>query len=141
LANDTYSLTAVQNLQSLTEKFIKISNRFSLNLFTSIAVSSIVLGSVAAVTTAQAADENAALTKVVKYGDLDLNTAEGARTLQSRIHGAANTVCAPFESRSLAQKSRWQACYDQATASAVAHVDSTRLTAAHRKNSDSKPVG
>jgi UrcA family protein len=141
LANDAYSLTAVQNLQSLTEKFIKISNRFSLNLVTSIAASLIVLGSAAAVTTAQAADENAPLTKVVSYGDLDLNTAEGARTLQSRIHGAANTVCAPLESRNLAQKSLWHACYNQAIASAAAQIDSTRLTAAHRKVSDSKPVG
>jgi len=138
LANDAYSLSAVPNLPSLTEKLIKTSNGFSINLVTSIAVSLIVLGSV---TAAQAADESAALTKVVSYGDLNLNTADGARTLLSRIQGAANAVCAPFESRSLAQRSRWQACYDQATASAVAHFDNIRLTAAHGKNSDSKPVG
>jgi UrcA family protein len=140
LANIAHSLSAVPNLQSLTENLIKISNKFSFDLVTSIAAAGlIVLGSAAA---AQADDAGAALTKVVSYGDLNLDSTDGARALLNRLHGAANTVCAPFEARSLDQKRRWQTCYDQAIASAVTHIDSVKLTAAaHGKIADSKPVG
>jgi UrcA family protein len=100
-----------------------------------------VLGSAAAITTAQAADDGAALSRVVKYGDLNLDSADGARALLGRIHSAANRVCAPLESRSLDQQTRWQTCYNQAIASAVAHIDNVRLTAAYGKVTDSKHAG
>jgi UrcA family protein len=123
----------VPRLHSLPENPIKTSNKFSFRLVASIAAASfVVLGSAAAITTAQAADDGAALSRVVKYGDLNLDSADGARALLGRIHSAANSVCAPLESRSLDHQASWQTCYNQAIASAVAQIDSVRLTAAYR---------
>ena len=68
---------------------------------------------------------------VVAYGDLDLSTAEGTRTLYKRISTAARQVC-PFEdSRDLARLALSHACREQAIARAVHDVNSPRLAALH----------
>ncbi|MGH8210465.1 MAG: UrcA family protein [Steroidobacteraceae bacterium] len=66
---------------------------------------------------------------VVAYGDLDLSTAAGARTLYRRIAIAATQVC-PFDgSRDLARLAYNHACRRDAIARAVRDINSPQLAA------------
>jgi UrcA family protein len=80
---------------------------------------------------AQAADQQP-LSKVVAYADLNIDSEQGAQVLYTRLRGAAKDVCFPLESRDLL-KNRWQRCFDSALASAVAHVNTVRVTALHNR--------
>jgi UrcA family protein len=64
---------------------------------------------------------------VVHYGDLNLSTAAGARTLHARIRGAARFVCGE-EGRSLHEQGMWRSCYRDAMANAIATVNSPLLS-------------
>jgi UrcA family protein len=93
-----------------------------------VAASLITLGFAAG---ASAADDIEQLSKIVRYGDLNLETTAGAKVLYARIRSAAGEVCAPFEGRELTRQVRWHSCYDHAVESAVAQVDKPSLTALH----------
>lgn len=69
---------------------------------------------------------------VVRYGDLNLNTEEGARTLYARLSAAAERSCG-FEpwSRTLRERTQYQACFDAAMTRAVDKVGSRQLHALH----------
>jgi UrcA family protein len=76
----------------------------------------------------------------VRFADLNLDTAEGTRTLYARIRSAAQTVCGP--SFSLWDGSRlawWKDCYRSSTAEAVAQIDRPRLTALHLHTMPTRP--
>lgn len=79
---------------------------------------------------AQAAtSEDAVPTIVVRYGDLDLSTTEGARVLYQRISVAAHQVC-PFEnSRVVSQIGKNRACREAAIQRAVNTVNNPQLVA------------
>jgi UrcA family protein len=81
----------------------------------------------------QAAEQIDPLTKIVAYGDLNLETEAGAKVLYSRLLNAAKDVCVPLESRDPNHKSLWQSCLDNAVTSAVAQVNKTRVTALHNQ--------
>lgn len=70
----------------------------------------------------------------VSYGDLNLASTAGVRTLYARLGAAARTVCG-VEPRTveLRQHANFQSCYDQALDKAVRKVDSTRLYALHQE--------
>jgi|SRR5271155_5556215 len=80
-----------------------------------------------------AAAQSEALTKVVAYGDLNLDSEQGAKMLYARLRNAARIVCVPLEGRDLSQKNLWRACVDNALASAVVQVNKTRVTALHNQ--------
>ncbi|MEA3197844.1 MAG: hypothetical protein QOF32_1896 [Gammaproteobacteria bacterium] len=67
-------------------------------------------------------------TKVVRYGELNLQTDEGVVTLYKRISAAANYVCSPYENRGLSTRAKWRNCHSSALARAVADVGEPRLT-------------
>ena len=70
----------------------------------------------------------------VPYGDLDLNTVEGANILLKRINEAAAGVCNPMNqgtSASLRARKKRDACVVQLTSEAVAKVNRPQLLAAH----------
>jgi UrcA family protein len=69
-------------------------------------------------------------TVVVKYGDLDLSTRDGARALYKRISYAAAEVC-PEDSRDLARHAQAQACREAAIARAVRDINRPQLAALH----------
>lgn len=81
---------------------------------------------------AQAADGQQPLTRAVVYGDLNLDSEQGAKVLYTRLRGAARDVCFPLESRDFKQ-TLWHRCFDGALASAVAQVDRARVTALHNQ--------
>jgi UrcA family protein len=66
----------------------------------------------------------------VRYGDLNIGSPAGARSLLRRIEAAANMACggAP-DIRELDQWASFEACRGSAVARAVAAVDSPTLTA------------
>ena len=69
---------------------------------------------------------------VVKYGDLDLNTVDGAATLHARLRRAAKDVCGQLDSRVLGLREQFEHCVSDAVATSVARVDNPRLTSFHR---------
>jgi UrcA family protein len=93
------------------------------------------LGFAAIGSTSQAAESSQGLQEVVRYGDLNLDSEQGAKVLYSRLRHAAQHVCAPFEGRDLTQKQVWATCYDQALATAVVKVNKTMVTAVHNSES------
>jgi UrcA family protein len=82
---------------------------------------------------AQAAEPSQSLTKVVAYGDLNLDSEQGAKVLYARLRSAARNVCFPLEGRDLNAQSHWRACVDSAVASAVVQVNRTSVTALHNQ--------
>lgn len=59
------------------------------------------------------AAEPAAKTTKVEFGDLNLDGSAGQQALKDRITRAAELVCGPPASRSLADMQRYRACRDQ----------------------------
>ena len=93
------------------------------------------LGFAAIGNTPQAAESSQGLQEIVAYGDLNLDSEQGAKVLYSRLRHAAQDVCAPFEGRELTQKQEWRDCYDKALATAVVKVNKTMVTALHHSES------
>ena len=69
-----------------------------------------------------------AQSRAVRYEDLNLGTAAGAKILYQRIHTAALQVCGEVSSRQLDQAAAAQACVDRAIASSVRAVNREQLT-------------
>jgi UrcA family protein len=68
-------------------------------------------------------------TKVVRYGDLNLQSNEAIVILYKRIAAAAEYVCSPDVNRtSLSAIAKWQDCHRSAISRAVADVGQPRLT-------------
>jgi UrcA family protein len=84
---------------------------------------------IAFATTRAFAGETATSTRVVHYGDLDLATADGVATLESRIAAAAGSACGPLDGRTLADRGRWDACRTAAIAAAQPKVQTALASA------------
>lgn len=82
---------------------------------------------------AQAAEAVQFHTAIVRYGELNLDSDQGAKVLYARLRNAAERVCSSLEGRELIQKKLWQGCFDKAVASAVEQVNKTRVTALHNQ--------
>jgi len=68
---------------------------------------------------------NSSVSYLVGYGDLDLATAKGAKTLYLRIRYAAETLC---ENAASWGKKEGEACVNKAVNDAVARVNAPLLT-------------
>ncbi|MDB6107141.1 MAG: hypothetical protein JWO52_7140 [Gammaproteobacteria bacterium] len=73
-------------------------------------------------------------TLIVKYGDLDVSTAQGATALYGRIRSAAKTVCPPFDQRDLAWRVLRATCINDAIARAVTEVNQPALFMVYKAN-------
>jgi len=93
----------------------------------------IALSGAAAALPAQAAEPAQSHTQIVRYGELNLDSEQGATVLYARIRGAAGNVCSSLDGRNLIEKKLWQGCFDQAVASAVVQVNQIRVTALHNQ--------
>jgi UrcA family protein len=82
---------------------------------------------------AQAAEPAPSYTSIVSYGDLNLDSEQGAKVLYARIRSAAGSVCSSLEGRNLTERKFWQGCFDKAVAGAVGQVNNTRVTALHNQ--------
>ena len=70
---------------------------------------------------------------VVAYGDLNLDSKQGAKALYARLRNGAEDVCSSFEGRDLFFKRLWQTCFDSAVATAVAQVNRSSVTTLHNQ--------
>jgi len=68
---------------------------------------------------------------VVRYGDLNLSTEQGAKTLYRRIALVARQVCPDGESRDLESLNRARTCQREAIERAVHAVHNERLAAVY----------
>jgi UrcA family protein len=80
---------------------------------------------------ALAAEPSQSLTKIVHYGDLNLDSEQGAQALYARLRSAARQVCSPLESAEMSRQRQWEKCFNNAVANAVGQVDKTMLSALH----------
>lgn len=90
-----------------------------------------------------AADNSDVPHAVVKFGDLDLSSPQGAARLYSRIDAAAREVCKPldFNVRDLGTRTQVDACVHKAIADAVTKVAQPQLLAIYNaKNHQSRPI-
>jgi UrcA family protein len=96
-----------------------------------IATTLVVFAAASSALAAQPADR---LTKRVTYGDLNLESPEGAKALYSRLRSAAQEVCSPFDSKELSHRGAWRACVDGALEAAVAKIDKPLVSALHNQS-------
>jgi UrcA family protein len=81
---------------------------------------------------AQATSPDGALrAKVVAYSGADLQNSDGISKLYARINRAASLVCEPLARRDNVDRTRWNLCVEQAIDTAVADINSARLTELH----------
>jgi UrcA family protein len=66
--------------------------------------------------------------RTVRYGDLNLNTQDGAARLYGRIHTAAEQVCGDVDDRQLARAAAAKACVNRAVRAGVRAVNNPVLT-------------
>jgi len=83
------------------------------------------IGGTALASEPAASTTNQTVTYPVRYGDLDVSTPQGAKTLYLRIRYAAETLC---ESAATWGKKEGEACVQKAVNDAVARVNAPKLT-------------
>jgi UrcA family protein len=81
---------------------------------------------------AAANDEIITKSTVVRFGDLNLESEAGARTLYERIRAAARQVCDDTSGSLLFEARTYHACFDNAVNSAVNKVNRPTLWAMYR---------
>jgi UrcA family protein len=69
--------------------------------------------------------------RVVRYGDLDLNSRAGVLSLHKRIRNAAESVCGNLNSRIAGVKDVYDDCVKEAVNDGVAAVGNVNLTNFH----------
>ena len=74
------------------------------------------------------------LTKIVAFGDLNLDSDQGAKVLYARLRHAAQYVCSPWEDRGdLNRRAIWQTCVANSLSDAVRRINKPQVTALHNK--------
>jgi len=109
-----------------------IKNR-ARSTFSIIAATMAVLAYAASTGRALANQPEEILTKKVTYGDLNLESPQGAKVLYARLRFAARQVCIPLEGIELARQKAWQNCVDNALSGAVGQVNKASVTALHNQ--------
>jgi UrcA family protein len=74
----------------------------------------------------------------VRFADLDLGTAQGARTLYQRIRSAANSLCGLADGTDAFRRPAFQECSDRAVERAVRAVNRAELTCVHATSARSR---
>jgi UrcA family protein len=80
-------------------------------------------------TVSRADDGTAPPQVIVKFGDLDVSTSQGAAALYGRLHSAAVNVCSRMYISEQAYRWHKNACLQQVIADAVIKVDRPALSA------------
>lgn len=69
--------------------------------------------------------------RVVRYGDLNLNSRAGVASLHQRIRNAAESVCGDMNSRILGLKDAYDQCVAEAVEQGVSSVGNENLSNFH----------
>jgi UrcA family protein len=94
-----------------------------------------------ALTCVQDAQADGIETRTVAYGDLNLDSAGGAKALYHRIKAAAREVCSPLDGKDLTLRAAWQSCYDHAIDAAVVKVNSREFAIVRAQSTGHAPAG
>jgi UrcA family protein len=94
----------------------------------------VVLGCAASTGRAIADQPGEILTQKVSYGDLDLESEQGAKLLYGRLQLAARDVCAPLEGIDLNSQALRRNCLDSALNLAVSKVNKPLVSALQAQN-------
>lgn len=93
----------------------------------------LLIAAVAALAAGTTVTAQEAPTRVVSYGDLDLTSAAGRATLDSRVNAAAKMVCGNLlQTNDLRAMSTYRACRHQAVTVALASIDRPAVQLASR---------
>jgi UrcA family protein len=88
-----------------------------------------------------AADSDGAPQAIVKYGDLNVSSPQGAAVLYARIRTAASQLCEPLDHGDLGSKTRVAACVHKAITDAVTQVNQPTLFGVYTtKNKQPRPI-
>jgi UrcA family protein len=71
---------------------------------------------------------------VVQFGDLNLDSQAGVKSLHKRIRNAAESVCSPMSSRILGLRDAYDLCVNEAVRKGIAEVGNSNLTNFHASN-------
>ena len=103
-------------------------------------VATLVAGSVPALADPPARARTLADSITVRFADLNVHSAEGARALYGRIRSAAQTVCGPrFSLWDGGHVTAWKQCYRLTIDDAVARINQPLLTNLHQNLGKSSP--
>jgi UrcA family protein len=94
----------------------------SIKLLTA-AVAALALGGIA-----QAEARHETVSVVVKYGDLNLDSAQDVKILRKRIRNAAQSVCGSIDTRILGLRDAYEDCVEEAFTGGVAAVGNPNVT-------------
>ena len=89
--------------------------------------------------TVSRADDTTVPQVIVKFGDLDVSTSQGAAALYRRIHGAAVNVCSRMYVDKLAYKWHESTCLQKVIGDAVIKVNRPTLSAVFASKYDAPP--
>jgi UrcA family protein len=81
---------------------------------------------------ASAGEEIITKSQVVRFGDLNLSSDQGIRTLYQRIRTAARKVCSQANDTMVLEHRNFRGCVNKAVDEAVDKVNRPALTAMHR---------
>ena len=105
-------------------------------VFTGIAIASLIALGLPSVVSASAPSQFGDGSIKVAYGDLDITTAAGAKTLYARLQRASEAACDLRSYRELGSISQYResrSCYAKTLAGAVESIDSEELTKLHSR--------
>jgi UrcA family protein len=74
---------------------------------------------------------------VVRYGDLNLHSQAGVKSLHKRIRNAAESVCSELSTGILSLRGTYDQCVEQAVTNGVAEVANPNLSNFHRSKGKS----
>jgi len=115
----------------ISTNFFNEARRGAAALILALAAGAGTIATASAATRPAAAPDADVPSMVVRYGDLNLATEQGAKTLYRRIAFVAKQVCPDGESRDLESLNRARACQHEAIERAVHSVHNERLAAAY----------
>jgi UrcA family protein len=118
---------------------INVSNLYKSIAFAAIGVM-VMTAAGAGAARAQDGSHAIALTKLVTYSDLDLESMQGARILYARLRNAATRVCETQRRRQLTDDG-FPACYDSALADAVRQINKSTLTKVYKEHTGAESAG
>jgi UrcA family protein len=121
---------------------MKTSIKTHYRSMTSIAVAALLVLTCAANSRRVIAQPAQLPTKTVAFGDLNLDSEQGAQVLYARLRHAAQDVCANLEeTRDLGRKLIWQTCVDNALAAAVGQINAPRINALYKQSANRGSAG
>jgi UrcA family protein len=121
--------------------FLHLPTHWSTTMPNRIAIAAVAAVSILALATPGAAQQTARVSERVRYGDLDLATAGGARAMFHRMQAAVSRACAQSHSPALPRaEAELAKCRSATLRSAVADLGSPLVAARYAQSNDRRQM-